>query len=84
MPYVGMDKCNSTEHYNGLLDGSHICSGARADKPSCKVRNFDNFEGLLQKFPHLSQNYDEIENFWVEDFYEKDLFPSGQNLPKNR
>ena len=39
VPYVGMEKCNSTEHYNGLLDDSHICSGARADKPSCKVRN---------------------------------------------
>jgi len=36
VPYVDMNKCNSTEHYNGLLEDSHICSGARADRPTCK------------------------------------------------
>jgi len=36
VPHVEMNKCNSTEHYNGLLDDSHICSGARADRPTCK------------------------------------------------
>ena len=40
VPYVDMNKCNSTEHYNGLLEDSHICSGARTDRPTCKVRFF--------------------------------------------
>ena len=40
VPYVEMNKCNSTEHYNGLLEDSHICSGARADRPTCKVKEF--------------------------------------------
>ena len=37
-PSVGANECNSTEHYNGLLQsGNFICVGGREARTECKV-----------------------------------------------
>ena len=37
-PLVKLDNCNSTNHYNGYLDQSVICTGSRSEKLPCRVR----------------------------------------------
>lgn len=36
VPVVDKAECDSRDHYNGHLSVSDICTGSRADKPSCK------------------------------------------------
>lgn len=40
VPVVEKEVCDSPEHYNAHLGVSDICSGARTDKPTCKVFRF--------------------------------------------
>ena len=37
VPVVDKKVCNSQKHYNGHLAVFDICTGARTDKPTCKV-----------------------------------------------
>lgn len=48
VPSVPLSECNSTQHYNGLLDGDSImCSGARNARNACKVINRTGFSNSL-------------------------------------
>ena len=40
VPVVDKKVCNSQKHYNGHLAVFDICTGARTDKPTCKVTFF--------------------------------------------
>ena len=41
VPVVEKDLCDSEDHYNGHLGVSDICTGARTDKPDCRVSHFN-------------------------------------------
>ena len=57
-PSVDLEHCNSSSNYNGYLDASVVCTGARSDKNPCRVsfKFFLSFNRLLWSFQFYMVN----------------------------